>query len=321
MQTNLSDIQTATENNSSTFSHEQFSQAIDQFRERSRLKAQDDEQIIEHLSRAKSEANAQLQRTTQHYTKLLEKLKTQAQIKIDDLAKQANSLRQQLCRQAEDYEKKLAEVTEHSRYNTAQYEQIITRLKNETSEKIRRVQAGTKKDKAIISKNKELQRENLRLKQQYEQKLKQLNEAARQKLQSQAQELTKVKDRLAHLSQQIIDSERAKSRAEELNNRLVEQCKMAKAGADAEIEMKIKDFAKKIADLKSEFNIKMKSFAEQSTRLRTQAQNTIAKLKKDSQDQQARYADALEKANDRIKAFEQAVAPFKNELRPYGLTI
>ncbi|MBN1796528.1 MAG: hypothetical protein JW804_07640 [Sedimentisphaerales bacterium] len=315
MEMNIGGNQSGTAEASHDFCMDSFSEAIEQLRRNSQVKvqaAQNEEQLIGDFVRAKTEAERQLHQTAQYYNGLLEKVKTKAQTKINELAKHINSIRQQLRQQKEEYEKKLAQVTDNAGHDAARYEQIITKLKIETSEKIKQAKAEAIKDCASNSQQMEvLRKQNAQLKQQYEQNLKYLNEQSKQKLQQQAEELAKVKAELEREKKGISQNVRAKSRAEELNNRLVEQCRMAKTGADTEIEERTKDFAEKIARLKSESTIQLKSYADQSSMLRMQAKSTIAKLKKDAERQQAQYADALNKANATIKSLQETINRMK----------
>lgn len=145
------------------------------------------------------------------------------------------------------------------------------------------------------------------IKAEYEQKTTFLNSQVHQRLKSQADELAKTKCELNEVAGQVGSVSKSRVRAEELNQRLLDQCQMAKTGADVEIDLRTKEFTEQLNQLKSHAAQKLKSISGQNTSLKGQARKAITQIKQKAEQQQSLYTQALNQANARIKALEQLV--------------
>ncbi len=319
----------------------QFSQAVAQLKMNHRAKTraeQLDERFIEQCVRAKTESEIELDRQSRLFAAKVEKIKAEAQSKNNELAREVNKLRRHLTERTEAYQKQIAEVTRNAQHDAARYEQIVTKLKTESSQKVEAAVAQTRQEYAsLIDKVKRLEQQNLRLrnefqkrlfqatgelkqksqayeqaiarlKQQYEQAIAGLNSRADQVMREKDEQIASIKEKLTQVGDKITASAREKSRAEQLNQRLLEQCRMAKAGADVEIELRSREFTENVARLKGQATSKLQSLADQNTRLKAQAQQAVTRLRD--------YADALNRANVRIKSLERALAELRSSTIP-----
>jgi DNA repair exonuclease SbcCD ATPase subunit len=314
----------------------QFSRAVAQLKTNHRAKAraeQLDERFVEQCIRAKTESEIELARQSRLFAAKVEKIKAEAQNKNNELAHEVNKLRRQLTERTEACQKQIAEVTRNAGHDAARYEQIITKLKTESSQKAEAAVAQTRQEYvSLIDKVKHLEQQNIRLrnefqkhlsrltgelkqksqayeqtiarlKQQYEQTITGLNSRTDRVMQEKDERIVSIKEQLARVGDKITASAREKSRAEQLNQRLLEQCRMAKAGADVEIELRSREFTENAARLRSQATSKLQALADQNTKLKAQAQQTVTRLRD--------YADALNRANVRIKSLERAMAEMR----------
>jgi hypothetical protein len=315
----------------------QFSEAIAQLTSNQRAKSrvqQLDERFIEQCVRAKAEAEIELNNKSKQSASQLEQFKALAIKKNNELLRQVNSLRHQLSVQKTDYQSKIAEVAENARHDVTRYEKIINKLKTDLSEAVEIARTEARQEYAgQAEKVKQLEQQNLQLKQEFQKRLGQAATELRQKSQAWEKSATQLKDQyekkiaaissqvcktltdkdaksaaikeqLTQVSEQVAASARAKARAEQLNQRLTEQCSMAKAGADVEIELKTKKFAENIACFKGQATAKLKALVDQNARLKAQAEQAMSRLKD--------HAGALRKANTRINLLKQTVINLKN---------
>jgi chromosome segregation ATPase len=314
----------------------QFSKAIEQLtmNQRAKVRAEQlDERFLEQCVRAKTESEIELKRQAGLFAAKFEQIKAEAQKKNNELARQVNQLRCQLTERTEDCKNQISQVTQNARHDTARYEQIITKLKAESCQKIEAAVEQTRREySTLIDKAKHLEQQNLRLKQefqkrlsqateemkqksqayeqaiarlkqQYEQTITSLNSRADQRLREKDEQITNIKEQLTRLNDKITAGAREKSRVEQLNQRLLEQCRMAKAGADVEIEMRTKECKESVARLKGQATSKLRALADENTRIKTQAQQAVTELRN--------HADALNRANVRIKSLERAMAELR----------
>ncbi len=321
----------------------QFSEAISQLTMNQRAKAraeQLDGRFLEQCVRAKTESEIELNRQSILFAAKVEKIKAEAQNKNNELARNVNQLRRQLAERTEDCKKQITEVTRNAQHDAARYEQIITKLKAESSQKIEAAVTQTRQEhSALIDKVKQFEQQNTqlrhefqkrlshaaaefkqksqayeqttaRLKQQYEQAIAGLNNRTDQALREKDEQIANMKEQLARVGDKITTSAREKSRAEQLNQRLLEQCRMAKAGADVEIEMRTKEITENVTRLKSQAASKLQAFANQNVRLKTQARQAVTRLKD--------HTDALNRANVRIKSLERVLAELRMSRVPSG---
>lgn len=293
-----------------------------------------DEKFIEQCVRAKVQSETELKKRTSLFAAKIEQIKAQAQKKYNDLIRQINLLRRQMAEQREEYKKRIIEVTQNSQHDSARYEQIITKLKAESRQQTEVAVAQTRQEfSSFIDKARQLEQENLQqkedfkkhlaqandeftkksrdyeqeienLKQQYEQSIENLNKRTDKALQEKDEQITSIKGQLARVGDKITSSARQKSRAEQLNQRLLEQCRMAKAGADVEIEMRTKEYTEKVAMLKGRAASKLQSLVDENARLKTQVQQVAAEFRDN--------AGAMNRANLRIKSLENALQELKN---------
>ncbi len=315
----------------------EFSKAVTQIMTNQQAKAkaeQLDEKYIEECVRAKTESEIELKKRTRLFAAKIEQIKAQAQNKFNELARQINQLRRQMTERTEEYKKRIAEVTQNSQHDSTRYEQIITRLKAESCQQIEAAVTQSRQEySTLIDKTRQLEQQNFRqkeefqkrlsqafdefkqksqdyeqtierLKQQYEQSVDNLNKRADKTLQEKDRQIASIKEQLTRVGDKITSSTRQKSRAEQLNQRLLEQCRMAKSGADVEIEMRTKEFTEKVALLKGRATSKLQSFADENARLKAQAQQFAAEFRDN--------AGALNRAKVRIKSLEHALEELKN---------
>ncbi len=316
---------------------QEFSRAVTQIMTNKQAKAkaeQLDEKFIEECVRAKTESQIELKKRTGLYSAKIEQIKVQAQNKFNELARHINQLKRQMVERTEEYKKQIAEVTQNSQHDSTRYEQIITRLKAESRQQIEAAVMQTRQEcSTLIDKARQLEQQNLRqkeefqksllqaqdefkqksqdyeqsiesLKQQYKQAVDDLNNRAEEALQEKDEQIASIKEQLARVGDKITSSTRQKSRAEQLNQRLVEQCRMAKAGADVEIEMRTKEYSEKVALLKGRAASKLQFLADENARLKAQTEQIAAEFRDN--------AGALNRANVRIKSLERAMEELKN---------
>jgi hypothetical protein len=314
----------------------EFSEAITQIMTNQQAKAQAeqlDERFIEQCVRAKTESELELKRQSSLFAAKVEKIKAESQSKNNELANEVNKSRRQLTERTETCQKQIAEVTRNAQQDAARYEQIITKLKAESSQKIKTAIAQTRQEySSLVDKAKRLEQQNHqlrgefqrrlsqatgelkqksqvyeqtieRLKQQYEQAIAGLNNRADQMMREKNEQIASIKEQLTRVGDKITASAREKSRAEQLNQRLLEQCRMAKAGADVEIELRSREFTENVARLKGQATSKLRALANQNTKLKAQTQQAVARLKD--------HADALNRSNVRIKSLERALAEMR----------
>jgi hypothetical protein len=316
----------------------EFSKAVTQMMANQQAKAQAEklnEKFIEQCVRDKTESQIELKKQTRLFTAKIEQIKIQAQNKYNEMARHINQLKRQTAERTEEYKKRIAEVTQNSQHDSNRYEQIITRLKTESRQQIDDAIAKTRREySSLIDKTGQLEQKNLRqkedfqkrlsqadnelkqkskdyerkiesLKQQYEQSVEDLNKRADRVLQEKEQQIASLKEQLVRVGDKITSSAREKSRAEQLNQRLLEQCRMAKAGADVEIEMRTKEYTEKIALLRGRATSKLQSLIDENARLKAQAEQVAAKFRDNS--------GAMNRANVRIKSLESALEELKNK--------
>lgn len=309
---------------------QQFSQAVSQLSSNKRAKERAehlDERFIEQCVRAKTETEIELNRQSGIWTARVEKIKSQARDKHNELMREVNQLRKQQVESAQEYKKQIDEVIKNARLDAQKYEEIITKLKDESSKQVETAVLQTRQEYSTLSdKAKKLEQQNLQLRNEFQRRLGQAaaelkqksqawEQATRQLMQKHQQEINakdrlieQLREQLTGLNEKITAGGREKARAEQLNQRLLEQCRMAKAGADVEIEMRTKQITDNVAKLKGQATSKLRAYADQNTKLRSQAQQVITRLK----DQ----ADALNRANVRIKSLEQTLAEMKTAAVP-----
>jgi len=313
-----------------------FSEAIGQLTSSSRAKLrveQLDERFIEQCVRAKTQAEVELAEKSKFHLAQVEKIKADAQNKNNELAREANKLRHQLNEQAGEHQRRLAEVAENARHDAARYEQIITALKAQASQKIKQTVSQVQQQYAtLLDKARHLEQQNLRLrqefqkrlsqaaseleqksqayqqttahlKQQYEQSITAINNQAECRLREKEQQIASMRTQLEQAGEQATAIAREKARAGQLNQRLIEQCRMAKAGADVEIEMRTKELTEGVAQLKGQAASRLAVLADENSKLKAQVQQAVARLKE--------HADALNRANVRIKSLEHIVTDLK----------
>jgi hypothetical protein len=316
---------------------QEFSKAVTQMMTNQQAKVQAEklnEKFIEQCVRDKTESQIELKKQTRLFAAKIEQIKVQAQNKYNELARHINQLKQQMAERTEEYKKRIAEVTQNSQHDSHRYEQIITRLKAESRQQIEAAVAQTRQEfSSLVDKAKQLEQQNLlqkedfqkrlsqandefkqklqdyeqtigHLKQQYEQSIEGLNKRADKALQEKDEQIASLKEQLERVGDKITSSAREKSRAEQLNQRLLEQCRMAKAGADVEIEMRTKEYMENVAMLKGKATSKLQSLADENARLKAQAEQVAAEFRDN--------AGALNRANLRIKSLECALEELKN---------
>jgi chromosome segregation ATPase len=316
---------------------QEFSKAVTQMTTNQQAKMQAEklnEKFIEQCVREKTESQIELKKQTRLFAAKIEQIKVQAQNKYNELARHINQLKRQMTERTEEYKKRIAEVTLNSQHDSARYEQIITKLKTESCQQIEAAIAQTRQEySSLVDKTRQLEQQNLRqkeefqkslsqandelklksqdyeqtiehLKQQYEQSVADVNKRADGLLHERDQQIASLKEQLERVGDKITSSAREKSRAEQLNQRLLEQCRMAKTGADVEIEMRTKEYAEKVALLKGRATSKLQSLADENARLKAQAEQVAAEFRDN--------AGALNRANVRIKSLERALEELKN---------
>lgn len=277
-----------------------FAQAVSQLKSSQKLKnqaAELDERFIEQCVREKTQAQAELQKATLQCNDQLAKLKASAQSKINQLNQQISHLTQQ----AMSYEQK---VNEQNQKNS-ELQHAMTQLRAQANQKIQALNANAQTQQSVLNNriqqleqmvsqkaqsDQQYQQQLIQLKQRYEQKINQNNT----QIYGQQQELEKLKTELAQANEEIAAKARLASRAEELNARLLEQCRMAKLGADTVVNDTAKAFKDSYAKLKTEATDKLGMAAEQNMKIKTAAQQ------------------ALQKANQRIKILEQTISNLQN---------
>lgn len=297
---------------------ETFSQAVSQIKTSQKVKArveEMDERFIEQCVRAKVDAENELQKKSHLFADQIAGLKTQAQQKINLCARQIAQLKQQNA----TLQQKLSETVQQAGKDKSNYQQAISQLKAQAQQKLQAINeqsqkqqlalgdrvkqleqtirnlAGQLENQQIQSEANTAEKEKLHrqqlaeLKQQHEQDITQVNVQSGKKLQEQDEELLRLKSELAQANEQIAANIRKAARAEELNERLLEQCNMAKLGADAEINEKTKEFALQISNIKTDAAQRLSSISTENTKIKKAAQN------------------ALQKASQRIKALEHAI--------------
>ncbi len=296
-----------------------FSQTVSQIKNSQKAKArveEMDERFIEQCVRAKVDAETELQEKSHQFAEQIAALKTQALAKINLCAKQIAQMKQQRA----SLEQKLNELAQKAGKDKSNYQQAINQLKTQAQQKLSAINEQTQKQQlalndkvkqleqtiqnlagqlenqqiqadAIIAEKEKLHRQQLtELKQQHEQNTTQLNAQLGNKLQTQEQELSRIKAALNQANEQISANARKAARAEELNERLLQQCNMAKLGADTEISEKAKEFARQISHLKTDATKKLTAISTENTKIKKAAQN------------------ALQKASQRIKTLEHAIS-------------
>jgi chromosome segregation ATPase len=317
----------------------QFSDAIGKLSANNRAKSraeQLDERFIEQCVRARTQAEIDLTEKSKLYAAHVEKIKVESQKRNNELAREINKLRQQLNEQARENQSRLAQVTQNAQHDAARYEQIITRLKTESAEKLNEAVSQVQQQySAAADKAKHLEQQNVqlrqefqkrisqaagqlkqksqayeqaaaRLKQQYRQSIAAVNNQAERKLAQKEQEIAAAKTQLDNLREQTSEMSREKARAQQLNQRLSEQCRMAKAGADVEIEMRTRQLNEDVSRVKGQAAQRLALLADENSKLKAQAEQAVAKLRE--------HADALNRANMRIRALENVVTDLKKPL-------
>ncbi|MFA5422506.1 MAG: hypothetical protein WC374_01440 [Phycisphaerae bacterium] len=311
---------------------QQFSQAVSHLASNKRVKERAehlDERFIEQCVRAKTETEIELNRQSAIWAARVEKIKSEARDKNSELMREVNRLRQKQAELTQEYKKQIDEVVKNARLDAQKYEQIITKLKAESSKQVESAVLKTRQEYSTLSdKVKNLEQQNLNLRNEFQRRLgqataelkqksqaweqatKQLMQKHRQEISEKDRQIAGIEEQFAELNDKVTAGEREKSRAQQLNQRLLEQCRMAKAGADVEIEMRTKQITDNVSKLKGQATSKLRAYAEQNTKLRSQTQQVITRLK----DQ----ADALNRASVRIKSLEQTLAEIKTVTVPSG---
>lgn len=295
-----------------------FSQTVSQIRNSQKAKArleEMDERFIEQCVRAKVDAENELQKKSHQFTNQIKALKTQAQTKINLCARQIAQMKQQKT----TLEQKLGEIAQKADKDKSNYQQVIEQLKTQARQKLSATNEQAQKQQlalndkvkqlensvqnltsrledqqiqtdTLIDEKEKLHRQQLQeLRQQHKQKIIQLNTQHEKKLQEQTQELLRIKAELEQANELTSANARKAARAEELNERLLEQCKMAKLGADAEISEKAKEFVLQTNNIKADAAKKLNAASAENTKIKKAAQN------------------ALQKASQRIKTLEHAI--------------
>lgn len=283
-----------------------FAQAVSQIKNNQKLKnraAELDERLIEECVRAKTDAQTELNTVKRQYAEQSAKLKNEAQSKINQLTGQNTQLKQQLNSTVQKYN----ELNQRTQTDRAAQQQLLIQIKTQAQKKIQDLKNNSLKQQAAfteriqyleqtVSKLTEQievlqtqtaaqkaqsdhihQQQLIQLKQKYEQKIIQLNSKADTQIQAQQQELAKLKNDLNQAIEQISVKARQAARAEELNARLLEQCNMAKLGADTAISEHTKNFTVKFNKFKTETADKLTKASEQNVKIKNSAQQALEK--------------------------------------------